>query len=216
MLCWNPHQESPIHSHSGSECFMRVLRGDLVESQYAWKNRTGACLTANSESPCNKEFVDITSASCGLQRVDSSSLEPLPCSNEPSPYSLPCASKSSQQCPEAVSECQRMAPQCVNNLKAGDVAYINDSLGLHKVENKSDHPAVTLHLYLPRSLLNRVPFPHSFHVQPTTRVSSSAKTLANGLNQSSRSTALRERRRGTNFHQLVSRRCSAPDVVASI
>lgn len=35
-------------------------------------------------------------------------------------------------------------------LKRDDVAYIDDSIGLHKVANRSaDEPAVTLHIYMP-------------------------------------------------------------------
>lgn len=39
---------------------------------------------------------------------------------------------------------------CQTELKDGDVAYINDSIGLHRVENPSHtDTAVTLHLYVP-------------------------------------------------------------------
>lgn len=34
-------------------------------------------------------------------------------------------------------------------ISAGEVAFINDSIGLHKVENSTTEKAVTLHLYLP-------------------------------------------------------------------
>ena len=37
-----------------------------------------------------------------------------------------------------------------NTLKTNDVSYIDDSLGAHKVSNKSAcEPAITLHIYLP-------------------------------------------------------------------
>jgi hypothetical protein len=32
---------------------------------------------------------------------------------------------------------------------AGEIAYINDSIGLHKVENSSSSRAVTVHVYAP-------------------------------------------------------------------
>lgn len=36
-----------------------------------------------------------------------------------------------------------------SDLHAGTVAYINDSIGLHKVENQSNARAVSLHVYAP-------------------------------------------------------------------
>jgi len=45
---------------------------------------------------------------------------------------------------------QVMAPKRVTEFKTGEVAYINDTIGLHRVENKShSEPAVSLHLYSP-------------------------------------------------------------------
>lgn len=34
LLVWNPHSGSMIHSHSSSECFMKVCQGSVTESQY--------------------------------------------------------------------------------------------------------------------------------------------------------------------------------------
>jgi cysteine dioxygenase len=31
LLCWSPGQESPIHNHSGQNCWMSVLGGDMCE-----------------------------------------------------------------------------------------------------------------------------------------------------------------------------------------
>jgi len=45
---------------------------------------------------------------------------------------------------------QAMTPRVVNEYKAGEVAYINDTIGLHRVENNShSERAVSLHLYSP-------------------------------------------------------------------
>jgi cysteine dioxygenase len=35
LLCWESGQESPIHDHSGQDCWMAVLDGELEEQQYA-------------------------------------------------------------------------------------------------------------------------------------------------------------------------------------
>ncbi|XP_013788282.1 cysteine dioxygenase type 1-like [Limulus polyphemus] len=48
------------------------------------------------------------------------------------------------------SENEQMQPIGETDLKANEVAYINDSLGLHRVENRSHtEAAVSLHLYCP-------------------------------------------------------------------
>lgn len=45
---------------------------------------------------------------------------------------------------------QAMKPRVVNEYKTGEVAYINDSIGLHRVENNShSNTAASLHLYSP-------------------------------------------------------------------
>lgn len=88
LLCWNPKRESPIHSHSSSECYVRVLHGTITEYRYAW---------------------------------------PAPGASEEEP--LKCIGTSVAA--------------------AGDVTFMNDNLGLHKLVNDSDEPAITLHLYFP-------------------------------------------------------------------
>lgn len=34
LLCWPPGCESPVHAHAGSECFVRVLEGEIREWTY--------------------------------------------------------------------------------------------------------------------------------------------------------------------------------------
>lgn len=34
LLCWNPGSASPCHDHNGSECFMRLLDGSLLETRH--------------------------------------------------------------------------------------------------------------------------------------------------------------------------------------
>lgn len=38
MLCWDRGQESPIHDHAGSHCFMKILEGELHEVRYDASN----------------------------------------------------------------------------------------------------------------------------------------------------------------------------------
>ncbi len=34
VLCWKNGQRSPIHNHAGSSCGVRVLKGDMTETQF--------------------------------------------------------------------------------------------------------------------------------------------------------------------------------------
>ena len=98
LLCWNPEKGSPIHNHAGSECFMRVLQGRIVEKQYIVRGGEGD-----------------ESAKCNWNKIT--------CANIP-PTDL---IKSHE-----------------NVYTEGGCTFINDSLGVHKVENPFKEAAVTL------------------------------------------------------------------------
>lgn len=36
ILCWGEGQASTIHDHADSHCFMKMLKGDLIETRYSW------------------------------------------------------------------------------------------------------------------------------------------------------------------------------------
>lgn len=36
VLCWNKKRGSPIHSHAGSHCWMKILQGIATEEHYEW------------------------------------------------------------------------------------------------------------------------------------------------------------------------------------
>ena len=38
-MCWDSAQGSSIHSHADSHCFMKVLRGTLQETLFAWPEK---------------------------------------------------------------------------------------------------------------------------------------------------------------------------------
>lgn len=38
LLCWNISQLTPIHNHPESQCFFKLLQGEMVERQYAMPN----------------------------------------------------------------------------------------------------------------------------------------------------------------------------------
>jgi cysteine dioxygenase len=50
---------------------------------------------------------------------------------------------------QKVPNYQHMNVEAEKTLKCNQVTYISDQIGLHRVGNKSDRPAVSLHLYTP-------------------------------------------------------------------
>nr|XP_022308663.1 cysteine dioxygenase type 1-like isoform X1 [Crassostrea virginica]XP_022308664.1 cysteine dioxygenase type 1-like isoform X2 [Crassostrea virginica] len=42
-LCWNTGQESPIHNHPDSHCFMKTLQGTVHEEVYKKPNTSSSC-----------------------------------------------------------------------------------------------------------------------------------------------------------------------------
>jgi cysteine dioxygenase len=90
LLCWKPGKYSAIHDHSGVQCHLRVVQGQVEEVQY--------------EMPNDGE-------------VDSGSVD--------------------------------MVQMSASTLVPGEVGFINDSIGLHKIGNPTEEKSVTLHLYTP-------------------------------------------------------------------
>ena len=48
-LCWNTGQESPIHNHPDSHCFMKTLQGTVHEEVYKKPNTSSCCQNCDSE-----------------------------------------------------------------------------------------------------------------------------------------------------------------------
>merc|ERR1719334_2076522 len=36
MLCWGESNGSSIHDHTGAHCFVKIMSGQLMETQFAW------------------------------------------------------------------------------------------------------------------------------------------------------------------------------------
>ncbi|TPX71906.1 cysteine dioxygenase [Spizellomyces sp. 'palustris'] len=43
ILCWTQGKASPIHDHAGAHCLMKILDGELCETQYEWPKEDEAC-----------------------------------------------------------------------------------------------------------------------------------------------------------------------------
>uniref|UniRef100_A0A2M4AKA0 Cysteine dioxygenase n=1 Tax=Anopheles triannulatus TaxID=58253 RepID=A0A2M4AKA0_9DIPT len=112
ILCWNEGHASAIHDHADSHCFMKMLKGQLMETRYAWPK------DASVSEDCKADIGNGNGA--GGQ-------------HEEQEYNG-----------DELEELSR------STLETNGVCYINDTLGLHRVENPSHTDvAVSLHLYCP-------------------------------------------------------------------
>ncbi|XP_077288699.1 cysteine dioxygenase type 1 [Arctopsyche grandis] len=115
VLCWGEGHGSAIHDHADSHCFMKMLKGELEETRFAWPdahdpNRTKRLPADDNEIRYGGDIGD------SRWDVDESGMVELG----------------------------------RTRLATNSVCYINDSLGLHRVENPSNaNTAVSLHLYSP-------------------------------------------------------------------
>lgn len=72
----------------------------------------------------------------------------------PSNPSPPCSGSSmsdsdSDESGQTVPSSKRMTVKCETTLSRNEATYIHDKIGLHRVSNKTDKPAISLHLYTP-------------------------------------------------------------------
>ncbi|XP_068622128.1 cysteine dioxygenase type 1 [Battus philenor] len=143
ILCWGPGHASAIHDHADSHCFMKVLSGRLEEVRYRWpenvqpevmkKFNTRSCCSANG-SPTS------TLSDSGQCQNDS-------CQNFRGKTDAPelCRHDGSEE-----YDASEMEESGRTSLEVNDVCYINDALGLHRMENPSHvDGAVSMHLYCP-------------------------------------------------------------------
>jgi cysteine dioxygenase len=115
LLCWNESQGSPIHSHAGSECFMRIIEGSVVESKYH--------VIQSNCTKIDESFADITFSADSDNASSSDRTQ-------------------NSKLPVVELYSHRVASE-------GSVLFINDTIGVHKIENPFPTRAVTLHCYLP-------------------------------------------------------------------
>ncbi len=50
IVCWSPGQESPIHNHAGSDCWMGVLDGRVEELHYKFPSGNGTLEPTRSKT----------------------------------------------------------------------------------------------------------------------------------------------------------------------
>ncbi|XP_057687909.1 cysteine dioxygenase type 1 [Corythoichthys intestinalis] len=70
ILCWGEGHGSSIHDHSDSHCFMKMLQGELKETQYHWPTGEGGEMTEKSHKILENNSVAYINDSIGLHRVE--------------------------------------------------------------------------------------------------------------------------------------------------
>lgn len=71
VLVWSPGKGSPIHDHGNAHCLMKILRGDLTETRYAFPedDEGEGQMTVISEKTYRENQVTYMADELGLHRV---------------------------------------------------------------------------------------------------------------------------------------------------
>ncbi|KAL1600823.1 Cysteine dioxygenase [Paraconiothyrium brasiliense] len=74
ILVWSPGKSSPIHDHANAHCIMKILKGSLVETRYAWptvdlNQHEEQPLRTISQKRYEKDEVTYMSDKLGLHRI---------------------------------------------------------------------------------------------------------------------------------------------------
>ncbi|XP_049882847.1 cysteine dioxygenase [Pectinophora gossypiella] len=147
ILCWGPAHASAIHDHADSHCFMKVLSGRLHEIRYDWPEK----IQPEVMKKLNKSRRRCCSESEDKILNDSQHCENDSCHN----YGGKIDGQDGGQNGANGKENGDYDPQNMEEigrtqLEVNDVCYINDALGLHRMENPSHvDGCVSLHLYCP-------------------------------------------------------------------
>ncbi|ERT01560.1 cysteine dioxygenase [Sporothrix schenckii 1099-18] len=75
VLVWSPGKGSPIHDHGNAHCLMKILRGDLTETRYAFPedNASGTSepkpMTVTSEKTYHENAVAYMADELGVHKI---------------------------------------------------------------------------------------------------------------------------------------------------
>ncbi|KAF1971971.1 cysteine dioxygenase type I [Bimuria novae-zelandiae CBS 107.79] len=75
ILVWSPNKSSPVHDHANAHCIMKILKGFLVETRYAWptvqlnQGIEDHPLEVISQKTYNENEVTYMSDKLGLHRI---------------------------------------------------------------------------------------------------------------------------------------------------
>ncbi|KAI9495636.1 RmlC-like cupin domain-containing protein [Zychaea mexicana] len=142
ILAWSKGQQSPIHNHSNSHCIMKVLDGQLQETQYEWPLSSSSsdddAICKNSNTSSSGDTVAGAGNGVRSDNHQSSSSSDI----TEAVQSASSSSEIQKGKPLAIHKCTRLHPN--------EVTYIHDKIGLHRISNPDQgRGAVSLHLYTP-------------------------------------------------------------------
>ncbi|KAH7135105.1 RmlC-like cupin domain-containing protein [Dendryphion nanum] len=74
ILVWTPGKSSPVHDHANAHCIMKVLKGKLTETRYAWptihlNNAEQLPLAIEKETTYSTDQVTYMSDKLGLHKI---------------------------------------------------------------------------------------------------------------------------------------------------
>jgi len=69
VLCWGSGHQSAIHDHAGSHCILKMLDGELKETQYYWPETEGKSLEVKQETVMHRDETAYMHDKIGLHRV---------------------------------------------------------------------------------------------------------------------------------------------------
>jgi len=69
VLAWGKDHQSSIHDHAGSHCVMKILDGELNESQYNWPDASQTEMIEAKRTIYTRDEVTYISDKIGLHRV---------------------------------------------------------------------------------------------------------------------------------------------------
>eukprot|EP00752_Nemacystus_decipiens_P001571 g1532.t1 len=146
LLCWRPGANSVIHDHPNAGCWVKVLKGELRETRYSLApDGSGSAGGGHSNSDSD-----------GISKLSSGTSSPAPCissdahADTTSGPGVRGACRISVCGSEELEGAGGLVKTSTVTCNAGTVTYIEDSMGLHKMENPSPtEECISLHLYSP-------------------------------------------------------------------
>jgi len=76
LLCWAAGNQSSIHDHSDAHCFVKCLKGELLETRYHWPSEASSAdggLQEKDRTSVKSDDVSYMSDQLGLHRVENTS-----------------------------------------------------------------------------------------------------------------------------------------------
>ncbi|GMR62431.1 hypothetical protein PMAYCL1PPCAC_32626, partial [Pristionchus mayeri] len=73
IICWPPSMGSSIHDHTDAHCFVKVLAGQLLETQFYWPKEEGERLQVKQKTAYSIDGVSYMSDTIGLHRMENDS-----------------------------------------------------------------------------------------------------------------------------------------------